>query len=172
MGRWTPAVRSGSVAPGSAGSGGSDGGGHCWHDYLEPPSSTTPVYGDHDGNTVPDLRNGPWPNLEPFVPGDDCGDIEGGTELIASLATETIPLDIACVDEDEDGTVDVSVCAGWRSGNQGVCNGLSDAAPGSNERCHGTRPDVIGLPEPGAAWALALGAALLGLLRRRRAASR
>lgn len=148
-------------------------GGSCYHDYLQPPLTTTPVYGDADSNGVPDLVNGPWADLEPGNPPDDCGDVEGGTELFKTLATPSIPLRVDCVDSDEDGWVDVSVCTAWRSGSSpNPCAGLSDATPSSGVRCHCDRLNLIGLPEPHALVALLCGAlGIAGLARARRQGS-
>lgn len=136
-------------------------GGSCYHDYLAPPLTTTPSYGDVDGNSVPDLVDGPWANLEPQVQSDRCGDIEGGTELFKSLAAPGVPLRIACSDEDLDGQVDASVCTGWAAGSSpNGCSGLGDTYP-PNARCQCVRLDVVGLPEPGASLGVASGALLL-----------
>lgn len=120
----------------------------CYHDFLPPPLTTEPLYGDDNANLVPDLRNGPWANLEPFVSGDSCGDIAAGTEVIKSLATELLPIAIACVDTNQDGSIDASICVSWRSGNQGVCGGLSDATASSSAQCSCARIEVLALPEP------------------------
>jgi hypothetical protein len=141
-------------------------GGLCYHDYLPPPISTSPTYGDFYPNGVPDIRNGPWADLEPFAqPEDTCGDLPGGTEVIKSLKSVSTPLQIPCTDTDQDGTVDVSVCAGWDNGSQQHdCSAVSDAIAENNMRCGCARVEV--LPEPGAALALLCGTALLALLGR------
>jgi len=126
----------------------------CYHDYLEPPLSTTPAY--------PEIHNGPWANLEPFDQNDSCGDVQAQSEVTKTVRTPLLPIQVACVDTDRDGNVDVSVCASWRSGTTGpqaTCRGLSDAVAGSSERCSCARLNV--LPEPGPALALACGASLL-----------
>jgi hypothetical protein len=138
----------------------------CYHDYLAPPISTSPTYGDSYPNGVPDIRNGPWVDLEPFAqPEDTCGDLQGGTEVIKSLKSVSSPLQIPCTDTDQDGTVDVSVCASWENGSQQhSCRVVSDAVAENNSRCGCARVEV--LPEPGAALALVCGAALLAALGR------
>lgn len=143
----------------------------CFHDFLEPPLQTNPVYGDSNGNAVPDLRNGPWDDLEPFVtPEDRCGDLPGGTEAIKSLASPSVPLVIDCVDANQDGTVDVDVCVGWRNGTQGSCRNLNDAIAEASNRCSCTRLEIAGLPEPSSTAALGAGAiaVLLCAVHRRR----
>ena len=145
-------------------------GAQCYHDYLAAPLSTSPAYGDDYPDTVPDIRNGPWLNQEPFDTNDSCGDIAGNTQAIQSLRTASLPLTIDCDDTNDDGTVDVSVCTSWRvgtTGPQATCNSLSEAVPSSSQRCSCARVEV--LPEPGPAFALACGAALLAALRRRSA---
>lgn len=104
---------------------------NCLHDYLEPPLSTAPVYGDSDGNGRQDLRQGPWLNAEPFDMGDDCGDIGGGTDVIKTL----IPFRFSCVDTNANGIVDISACVSWSFGSASTCPNISGAAPGSGMRC-------------------------------------
>ena len=90
--------------------------------------------------------------------------------MIKSLKTVSLPLTIDCEDTNQDGTVDVSICASWRvgtTGGQATCNTLSEAVPTSSSRCSCDRVEV--LPEPGAALGLAGGALLLAALARRRA---
>jgi hypothetical protein len=142
-------------------------GGSCLHDYLEPPLVTSPTYGDANGDSVPDIRNGDWLDAEPFaMPQDDCGDIAAGTEAIKSLQTEVTPLQISCVDTNGNGQVDVDVCASWSNGTMNDCSQLNDARPAGNLTCWCQRVDV--LPEPGAALALACGGGLLVACHRRR----
>jgi hypothetical protein len=138
----------------------------CYHDYLDPPLSTAPTYGDDYADAIPDIRNGPWYNAEPFDTNDFCGDIAADTEVIKSLKTPSVPLTIDCDDTNQDGTVDVSACTTWRvgtTGGQATCNALSEAVPSTSARCSCNRVEV--LPEPGAALALACGAVLLAALR-------
>lgn len=139
----------------------------CYHDYLAPPLSTSPSYGDDYADGVPDIRNGPWENLEPFDMNDSCGDIAASTETIQSLATASLPLTIDCEDTNNDGTVDVSACTSWRvgtTGGQATCNVLHEAVPSTSQRCSCARVEI--LPEPGTALALVCGAALLLALRK------
>jgi hypothetical protein len=141
-------------------------GAQCYHDYLAPPLSTSPVYGDSYPDGISDIRNGPWANLEPFDPNDSCGDIAGNTQTIQSLKTAAVPLTIACDDTNGDGTVDVSACASWRvgtTGGQATCNTLHEAVPSTSARCSCARVEV--LPEPGVALALASGVGLCAVLR-------
>jgi len=141
----------------------------CYHDYLAPPLTTDPIYGDANANAVPDLRNGPWANLEPFDFVDDCGDLPGGTEAIRTLASESVPLEIACVDSNDDGNVDIEVCVAWRNGTNDHCTGLSTAVATNGAHCGCSRLEVTGLPEPRQTLAFGAGAILVaGLARRRR----
>jgi len=120
---------------------------NCLHDYLEPPLSTAPVYGDSDGNGRQDLRQGPWYDGEPFDMGDDCGDIGGGTDVIKTL----IPFRFSCVDTNGNGIVDISTCVSWSNGTASTCPNISGAAPGSGMRCACTRLETgLTLPSAGA----------------------
>jgi hypothetical protein len=155
-GKWLLGLRVVALGGGNALDGGS-----CYHDYLDPPLTTSPSY---------PIENGPYANLEPFVPNDDCGDMESGTEVAKTLAAPGVPLRIECTDTNEDGSVDVSVCVSWRggtSGGQATCSDLSDALPTSSQRCGCTRLELM--PEPDAVVSLACGAALLVALAARRA---
>src|SRR5688572_1439732 len=57
-------------------------GNSCFHDFLEPPLTTTPVYGDSNGDGVPDLRGGPWWNSDL----DGCGDIAPKPPLVKATS--------------------------------------------------------------------------------------
>ena len=136
----------------------------CYHDYLDPPLTTTPSY---------PIENGPYANLEPFVPNDACGDMHGGTVVTKTLAAPGVPLRIGCTDTNQDGSVDVSVCVSWRNGTTGqqaICRDLSEALATSNERCSCARLELM--PEPDAVLSLGCGAALLAALATRRARHR
>jgi hypothetical protein len=133
----------------------------CYHDYLQPPLTTTPAW--------PEIHNGPWANLEPFDQNDSCGDVQAQSDVTKTVRTPLLPIQVACVDTDRDGNVDISVCSSWRngtSGQQATCHGLPDAVAGSADRCSCARLNV--LPEPDAALALACGASLLVPLALRR----
>jgi len=133
----------------------------CYHDYLQPPLTTTPAY--------PEIHNGPWANLEPFDQNDSCGDVQANSDVTKTIRTPLLPIQVSCVDTDLDGNVDISVCSSWRngtSGQQATCSGLSEAIAGSADRCSCARLNV--LPEPDAALALACGASLLVPLAVRR----
>jgi hypothetical protein len=138
--------------------GSAESGGVCYHDFLDPPLTTSPSY---------PIVNGPWANLEPFDSNDQCGDMQASTQVTKTLRTPLLPLQITCADTNEDGNVDVSVCTSWRTGSTGpqaTCDGLADAVPEAGQRCACARVEV--LPEPGAAIALACGSALLAGLAR------
>jgi hypothetical protein len=111
------------------------------------------------------IVNGPYANLEPFVPDDACGDMQSGTSVTKTLAAPAIPLRISCADTNQDGFVDISVCVSWRAGATGpqsTCTNLGDALPTSSQRCSCTRLELV--PEPGVALSLACGGALLAAL--------
>jgi hypothetical protein len=104
----------------------------CFHDYLDPPLTTTPAYGDENANGVPDIFNGPWADLEAAEGGaDTCGDIETNTEVIKTL----LPITIACVDTNGDGIVDVDACASWDNQVSNNCSTVQGAFPGTPSKC-------------------------------------
>ncbi|MGH9464235.1 MAG: hypothetical protein ACRD0X_01230 [Thermoanaerobaculia bacterium] len=104
----------------------------CFHDYLDPPLTTTPVYGDANGNGVPDIVDGPWWDGEaPLGGADTCGDMETNTEVIKTL----VALTVTCVDTNDDGIVDVSACASWDNQVSNNCSTVQGAFPGTPSKC-------------------------------------
>jgi hypothetical protein len=112
----------------------------CFHDFLEPPLTPTPAYGDRNGDGIPDLAGGPWWNAD----ADACGDIASNTQLFKLVSS----VRVACVDTNGDGFVDASVCTSWDNNTGTVCNGLADAFPGTNAKCGCERVET-GIPMPG-----------------------
>ena len=112
-------------------------GNSCFHDFLEPPLTPTPAYGDSNGDGIPDLQGGPWWNSDL----DSCGDIASNTQLFKA----TSALRVACVDTNNNGFVDASVCTSWDNNAGSVCNGLPDAFPGTNAKCGCERVET-GIP--------------------------
>jgi uncharacterized repeat protein (TIGR01451 family) len=115
----------------------------CYHDYLPSPLTSTPTYGDANGDTIPDILNGPWWNGE-SDPSDVCGDIETNTQVLKTLPS----LRFACVDNNGDGSADVSVCASWDNNANTTCTGSLDAFPGTNSKCGCGEVELGILPEP------------------------
>lgn len=115
-------------------------GNSCFHDYLEPPLTPTPTYGDRNGDGIPDLNGGPWWDADL----DACGDIASNTQLFKVVAA----LRVACVDTNGNGTVDASVCTSWDNNAVTNCTGLPDAFPGTNAKCGCERLET-GIPMPG-----------------------
>jgi len=128
---------------------GAQNGDYCYHDYLDGPLTTTPVYGDYNVDLVPDIRNGPWWNGESSDTADVCGDMESNTQVFRTM----VPLRLSCVDLDEDGWADVHVCASWDNNRVTTCTGLAGAVPGTGSKCSCTilnfdfPPNAIGLAE-------------------------
>ena len=112
----------------------------CFHDYLQPPLTPTPTFGDKNGDGVPDVDNGPWFDAD----ADQCGDINAGTQVF-----KTVQLRVVCVDLNGNGTVDASACTSWDNNAVTNCTGLSDAFPGTNAKCGCGRVETgIPLPAP------------------------
>nr|NIO72721.1 hypothetical protein [Anaerolineae bacterium] len=103
----------------------------CYHDYLQPPLTSAPTYGDANSDGVPDILNGPWWNGELVDPSDMCGDIETNSQVLKTLA----PLRFACIDSNGDGSADISVCSSWDNNRNTTCTGSLDAFPGTNSKC-------------------------------------
>jgi hypothetical protein len=106
----------------------------CLHDYLVPPLTAMPVYGDANNDTIPDVVNGPWwdGSSDPGPDDDDlCGDIESNTQILKDLIAIRVP----CVDNDNDGFVDLHGCASWDNNLNTVCSDVTGAFPGTSSKC-------------------------------------
>jgi len=117
----------------------------CYHDFLEPPLIPNPVYGDANGDGIPDLVGGPWWDAD----ADLCGDILSNSQLLKAAFS----MRVACVDTNGNGTVDASVCTSWDNNAVTNCASLPDAFPGTNAKCGCARvetgiPFVVGSPSP------------------------
>lgn len=120
----------------------------CYHGYLPPPLDGTLVYptdyGDFD-NDVPD--GGPYDlyrelgGTQPFFDADanSCGDLDALSEVIYEFG----PVTVACVDDDTDGNVDVSVGFSNKQ-NPTACTGVVDAIPGTTSKCTVARINLDG----------------------------
>lgn len=102
----------------------------CYHDHLPPPITTSPVYGDKNGDGVQDIDNGPWWNGEPND-ADTCGDLETNSQVYRL----TQQIRIACTDIDQNGAADIHVCTSWDNQTDGNCNGVANAFPGTPSKC-------------------------------------
>lgn len=107
----------------------------CLHDYLDPPLTVNPTYGDYNVDGVDDILDGPWLDNDE----DMCGDMGTNTQVIKTLQT----IRFACADQDQDGFADISVCASWDNNTNTVCSDLSGAFPGTNSKCG---CDLLNLP--------------------------
>jgi hypothetical protein len=101
----------------------------CYHDYLAPPVTSTPVYGDRNADGIPDLYDGPWWDGGPDA--DLCGDMEQNTQVFKTF----LSVRLACVDQDGDGAADVSVCSSWDNNAGTTCNDVTGAVPGTGSKC-------------------------------------
>jgi hypothetical protein len=114
----------------------------CFHDFLEPPLIPAPTYGDFNLDTVPDIVDGPW--WDGTTDADQCGDIETNTQVLKTLP----PLRFACIDNNGDGSADVSVCTSWDNNTGTACNTVEDAFPGTNSKCSCADVELGIPPEP------------------------
>jgi len=108
----------------------------CYHDYLNPVSTTN---GDLDiaGGS------GPFWNGELADTADMCGDIQATTTAFYI----TDPITFACVDADNDGFIDLGGCASWDQNTNATCDVVSEAAPGTSSKCNcGTVNTTLALP--------------------------
>jgi uncharacterized repeat protein (TIGR01451 family) len=112
----------------------------CYHDYLDPPLTPTPVYGDKNGDLINDLDGGPWWDGDT----DTCGDIESNTQVFKTLPA----LRFACIDANGDGSADVSVCTSWDNNAGTLCSSVVDAFPGTNSKCSCADVELGIPPEP------------------------
>jgi len=115
----------------------------CYHDFLEPPSSTSPTYGDYDpdGPDGPDFildlvrdysmetntRFDSWWDGD----GDSCGDMGQNTQVFKVNETLTV----GCNDGDGDGVADIHVCSSWDNNASTTCTDVQTAFPGTKSKC-------------------------------------
>jgi len=117
----------------------------CYHTYLSPPLDDTLVfpddYGDYDNDGIFDIYR-PLAGSEPFFDADSnsCGDMDALSEVVFEFG----PVTIACTDDDQDGTVDISVGFSNKQ-NSGACAGVADAIPGTVSKCTSERLNLEGL---------------------------
>jgi MYXO-CTERM domain-containing protein len=104
-------------------------GDNCYHDYLAPPVTSTPVYGDRNLDGIPDVYDGPW--WDGGRDADLCGDMETETQVFKTFAS----IRLACVDQDADGAADVSVCSSWDNNMDTICGDVAGASPGTGSKC-------------------------------------
>jgi uncharacterized repeat protein (TIGR01451 family) len=117
----------------------------CYHDYLDPPLTATPVYGDDNGDLVDDIVDGPWWDGSGSGPDDSdtCGDIESDTQVIKTLAA----ISVVCADSNGDGSADVAVCTSWDNQVDNNCSSVQGAAPGAPSKCScPDDPVELGIP--------------------------
>jgi hypothetical protein len=105
-------------------------GDYCYHDYLPPPITPTPTYGDYNADGVPDIYNTLWYDGENLV-GDTCGDIGSGTQVFRVSQI----ISVACVDLDDNGVADISVCSSWDQNAGADCGSVKGAIPGGPSKC-------------------------------------
>ena len=115
------------------GSGDAINGTTCYHTYLRPLADDT--------NSNYDPITGPYWQGEPTDTADVCADSEGSNVDIIFDTLNTF--DIACVDTDNDGLVDVHACASYDNNQQNTCTGAADAVPGTPSKCGCT---LVNLP--------------------------
>jgi len=122
--------------------------GGCYIDYLYP-ASTCPESSydpglasgyDADGNAIPPITAGTvFHNDECDVdPNDTCADLKQGVNNFYAFQNT---LEIPCVDNDNDGKVDISSCVSWDNqqsagtANKPSCNDTGDALPSTKSKC-------------------------------------
>jgi hypothetical protein len=102
---------------------------NCYHDYLSPPVTTTPTYGDFNSDTIPDIYDGDWWDGD----SDQCGDMESDTQVFRIM--ESLTLDCQDLDQDPQGAADMSVCASWDNNANTTCSEVQEAIPGTGSKC-------------------------------------
>ena len=89
-----------------------------------------------------------WVNLDAVSqPTDTCGDIDAShNPLYSSIQT----IEVACVDTNGDGFLDVNTCLSWREpGANDLCTSPLQAFPGAPSKCHCQTLPGIAIPVPG-----------------------
>ena len=100
--------------------------GLCTRDYLPPPlTTTTTATGEW-----PDALGQFW-NGEPGVTADICGDLPPSN----SAKRYYNDIWVACVDRDNNGQIDISICLYYDNNAQDTCTSLMDATTGTTAKC-------------------------------------
>lgn len=111
-------------------------GSDCARDWL--PGSPIPL-------TTTLTANGLWPNAlgqfwngEPRDTADTCGDIPS-----AGIATRSYDnIWVACVDQDDNGQIDLSICLYYDNNAQDTCTSIMDATEGTTAKCDCQRVNI------------------------------
>jgi len=77
-----------------------------------------------------DLSWGPGPFLN--EDGDACGDITSDAALVCANVELT---NIACIDSDGDGYLNIPWCTSWDNNDKEICTDIPDALPGTGSKC-------------------------------------
>lgn len=109
----------------------------CVHSNLTPqttaPTFITNYYPDYP-NQIPELYD-QLPSPAGFtgfynIDGDACADMDGQTQAI-----RLEHLAIACVDRNNDGMYDISICNSWDNNAVTACTNLQQTYPGTSSKC-------------------------------------
>lgn len=86
-------------------------------------------------STFPTSPSPPWTNLDAVdQPTDTCGDITGTNNPVFSSIQN---IQVACLDNDGDGELDINACLSWRqSGANDLCTSPLQAFPGTPSKCN------------------------------------
>ena len=95
--------------------------------------------------SVSDLTVPPGSHLEGSQ-NDQCGDIASGALLDNVLVGEMIT--VPCVDEDNNGLLDISSCVSWDNQADDDCEGPLDTQPNTKAKCRCERITVTNIPVP------------------------
>ena len=100
-----------------------------------------------DNETLMDFTGGYGPYRD--IDGDACGDMNKFDPPVQVIVQN---ISLACVDEDDDGIVDLTVCSLWKNmADGGDCTSEADLRPGTVDKCNCDRlpfDDVLFIPLP------------------------
>lgn len=136
-----PALRDITELPGS----------DCARDWLPPPLTTTLTVDGLWPNALGEFWNG-----EPGDVLDVCGDVPANGDAVRTYDDTWV----ACVDQDQDGQIDLDICLYYDNNAQDSCTTVMDATEGTTAKCQCQRTNIPVTPTAITLESLSVGSAL------------
>lgn len=108
-------------------------GSDCARDWLPPPLTTTLTTTGLWPNTLGEFWNG-----EPGVVLDVCGDVPSSNAAVRTYDN----IWVACVDQDNNGQIDLSICLYYDNNARDTCTSVMDATEGTTAKCQCQRTNI------------------------------
>ena len=97
----------------------------------------------------PSAPTPPWLNQESSIPADVCGDISSAADVYSSINN----IEVACVDTNGDGNLDINTCLSWSQNatkkSADACTSPIQATAGTTSKCNCGKLPGIAILVPG-----------------------